>query len=164
MMTFDELRKSSLSPIEEAEELANLMENRLEATGLVQVVEKQFHIKQVHLLCRVRQEHERLVVHGPIESLAECADDFPELKAELFFGKSYFRKGGKLRYGWVFSFGSDDLVRLIEEMCDALLDATSSGRKKLDIMEVALVGPPTPKGSVVGSSGGGTRGAAPLRG
>ena len=162
-MTFDELREGNLSPIEEAEELASIMEKRLETTGLIQVVETQFHIKQVHLLCRVRQENERLVVHGPIEAMTECADDFPELKPELFFGKSYFRKGGKLRYGWVFSFGSDDLVKLIEEMCDSLVDV-SSGKRRVEVMEAVLVGPPTPRGSVVGSSGGGTKGAAPLRG
>lgn len=163
MMTFEEIRDGSLSPIEVSEELAKLMEQRLEATGLVQVVEKQVHIKQIHLLCRVRQENERLVVHGPIDVMTECADDFPDLKAELFFGKSYFRKGGKLRYGWVFSFGSDDIVRLIEEMCDSLHDVHS--RIRGDVMEVALVGPPPPKGAVMGAGGaGGSKGAAPVRG
>jgi hypothetical protein len=159
MMTFDEIREKSLSPIEVAEELAKLMEKSLEATGLVQVVEKQVHIKQVHLLCRVRQENERLVVHGPIDAMTECADEYPELKAELFFGKSYFRKGGKLRYGWVFSFGSDDIVKLTEEMCDALLDVHN--RVRADVMEAQLVGPSTPKGSV---GPGGFKGAAPVRG
>lgn len=150
-----------MSPIEVAEALANIMAERLESTGLIQVVERQFHIKQIHLLCRVRQENERLVVHGPIDVMAECSDDFPELKAELFFGKTYFRKGGKLRYGWVFSFGSDDVVKLIEEMCDSLVETR---RGKIDVMEAVLVGSPTPQGSVVGSSGGGTKGASPLRG
>lgn len=162
MMTFDEIRDSSLSPIEVAEELADIMSARLEGTGLVQIVEKQFHIKQVHLLGRVRQENERLVVHGPIDIMAECGEDFPELKPELFFGKTYFRKNGKLRYGWVFSFGSDDITALIEAMCDSLTDI--SGRGRIEVMEANLYGTPPPRGSVVGSSGGGTRGVSVVRG
>jgi len=161
-MTFDEIRKASMGPMEVAEELTNIMAARLEATGMIQVVEKQFHIKQVHLLCRVRQENERLVVHGPIDIMTECADDFPQFKAELFFGKTYFRKNGKLRYGWVFSFGSDDIVGLIEEMCDSLTDV--SKKRKVDLMEAPLFGSPPPRGSVMGSRGGGTRGVSVVRG
>lgn len=142
----------NVSPQEYAEHLGGIVANTLENTRLVEIVEVSAAAGQVHLLGRVKQENERTLVHEVIDSILRQADDI----GELFIGKQYFLRDKKLVYGWVFSYGANDLKEATRMVCDAINEAVPP----MEVLESPLVGPGTPAGSIGGR---GAKGASPVR-
>lgn len=140
-----------VSPGEDAEHVAGIIANALEKSGWVEIVDVKSAVGQVHLLGRVKPENERNVVHRLMENVLAKSDG----KCETFFGKSYFRDSGKMKYGWAFSFASNNL----REAAHAVTDAIAEVVPRIEVMEAPLLGPSTPSGSV-----GGSKGAAVVRG
>lgn len=147
-----------LSPIETSAYWAGIFKDALESTKLVEIVESEHALNQIHLSGRVRSENEGKIVHGPISKMLDVVGP-----RGGFFGKAYFKRKDQLRYAWVFSLASDDLEGLIKRILEALEEFIEVA-PKIDIMESPLLGPSTPMGEVsAGKPGPGKRGAVPLR-
>jgi len=140
-----------IGPQEQAEHLANLVAKTLEDTDLVDIVEVQASLGQIHVLGRVRQDNERPLVHGVVKNiLLRCND----IKCDPHIGKIFFLKNKRLVYGWIFSFASDDLFTAAQAICEAVFEIIP----RKEVLESPLLGPSTPQ------SDGVSKGARPIGG
>lgn len=142
----------NLSPQEYAEHAAQTMARILESTTLIEVVEVHASVGQVHLLGRVKAENEKKFVETVVKSSLIAMDK----TCDGFIGKQYMLRNGRMLYGWVFSFGAEDLKSAARAIADAI-DVIVPRR---EIVEVPLVGPPAPQS---GGQKSGKRGAHPVR-
>ena len=141
----------NLSPEQHTEHTAGVLARAFEQTRLVEVVEVKANlVNQVHLLCRVKKEAERELVHTVVTRILARLEH--NERVEAFIGKEFMLKRGKVIYAWVFSFASDD----VREMAHAVCDAIDEARPRTEVLESPLMGSGTPQSS----SGG--RGAAPV--
>jgi hypothetical protein len=132
---------TGLSPEEISAKYAAVFSEALESTGLVQVVEIKTMVQQFHILARLKNpKRERDLIYGPIEQMLRNGQD----RAVLFFGKEYLLKDDNLVYGWVFSVGAEDFEDIIPVLCDTI---TYREKPKLDVMEMPMLGKPTPQSS-----------------
>ena len=141
-----------LSPEDYAEHTAQLMAKILENTGLTEIVEVHASVGQVHLLGRVKAENEKKFVDTVVKNALVAM----EKGCDGFIGKQFMIRKGKVVYGWVFSFGSQDL----RAAACAISDALEVLIPKREIMETPLVGKGAPQS---GGRGSGRRGAHPVR-
>jgi hypothetical protein len=152
-----------MSPKDVAEHYAGLFANALESTGLIDVVEIKAARNQAHVLARVKREHERQMVHGPLYAMQLATIGRP---IELFTGKVFFVKPNdpkrKLKYAWTFTVAAEDLPEAVNLLTDAV-DLRDED-ERLDIMEAPMPGKPQPQGDVWQSGGAGTKGVSTVGG
>jgi hypothetical protein len=141
----------NLSPQDYAEHTAQVIARILESTGLIEIVEVHASVGQVHLLGRVKAENEKryvdTVVKNSLLAMRKVCDGF--------IGKQYLLREDRMVFGWVFSFGSEDLKRAAQAVADAL-DTLVPRR---EVMEAPLIGPPSPQS---GGQTSGRRGASTI--
>jgi hypothetical protein len=142
-----------LSPEEYAEHWANMMANALAATKLAGIVEVRSGVGQVHVMARVRRDHERLFLEKVIEHILRFfeRDD----NAHGFVGKQFLIKDDEVKYAWVISFASNDLRDTISKVCKSFEKAIP----RMEVTEAPLMGPATPQS---GGQKSGRRGATPV--
>lgn len=131
-------------------ELARSIQQTLERTDLVEVVEAQVAPNEIHFMCRVKKENESDWVHGPVKEINRHLKD---MKIEVFTGKQFFLKDNKMKYAWVVAFSGPDLPKGVE----AIMEAVDDYVPKNEVSEQPLLGPKPPQ-----SSGPGTKGARPV--
>lgn len=146
-----------ITPEDFAEHMANLLAKALSDTKMFGVVETAHGIAQVHVMGRVKREHERRfldeVVH-PILQVMEGNED-----CTGFIGKQFILKDSEVRYAWVISFASNDLKQSTYDVCRSFEKAIP----RREVLEAPLVGPGTPTGAVGNARGkSGAKGAAPV--
>ena len=146
-----------IGPEEMAEHMAKMVANAFEATGLIEIVEVQAGIAQVSLMGRIKGKKEGTwltsVVDPVLRAMATSCDGH--------IGKSYILKPpdpktGKMKFGWVIAFASNDLRDAAMRICEALEPSTPH----LEVTESPLLGPGTPQS---GGQGSGRKGASPVR-
>lgn len=153
----DEFDPPDLSPQDYAERSANIMAEAFQKTGLVEIAQIQAGVGQVHLLGRVKDE--KKFIDNAVFPVLEAIDE----DCDTFMGIQYFLKEGAVqkskgrRYGWVLSFSSPNMDKVLQEVC-GILDEMSG---KDELMEMPLVGRAAPQS---GGRGSGRRGASPLGG
>jgi len=148
----DAFNAPNLSPQEYADHTAQTMARVLESTSLIEIVEVHASVGQVHLLGRVKAENEKKFVETVVKNSLIAM----EKTSDGFIGKQYMLRNGRMLYGWVFSFGAEDLrgaARSIADEVEALVP-------RREIIEVPLVGPAAPQS---GGAKSGKRGAHPVR-
>lgn len=148
----------SSSPIEHAEQLARILADALESTGLIEIIEPKAAVNTIHLMARVQRQHERDVIHTIARNMLQSV----AAHEEIYIGKSFFLRNGKMRYAWVFSVASDNLEDLVDVLVASIEESYDDHEeeatlKKVDVMEAPLLGPRTPQSS----SYPGARGASP---
>jgi len=150
--------ESEVSPEEFAEHMANLTARNLNDTKMFETVETAHGIGQVHVLGRVKREHERQFLEKvvyPILRVMEGSED-----CNGFVGKQFLLKDGVVKYAWVISYASNDLRESTYDICRSFEAAIP----RLEMTEGPLIGPGTPQGSVgAGPGQAGSKGAAPVR-
>jgi hypothetical protein len=153
----DHFDAPDIGPDEMAEHIAKMVANAFEATGLIEIVEVQAGIAQVSLMGRIKGNKEGTwltsVVDPVLRAMVLCCDGH--------IGKTYILKPpdpktGKLRYGWVIAFASNDLRDAANKITEALEPVIP----RLEVTEAPLLGPGTPQS---GGQGSGRRGASPVR-
>jgi hypothetical protein len=101
---------------EQVTEIGHAISGAVSKTGLAEIVEVKTSLAgQVHLLTRVKADNERRLVHELGYSVLRSVYG----RCDSFFGKEYFIKGDKLRYGWVFSFAAKNLPAVAERIVAA---------------------------------------------
>lgn len=151
----DNFNAPDLTPEEMTEHYGNVIARALEGTGLIEVREVQANlVNQVHIMARVKEKNARVVAQKVISALLQRTEP---TDIECFCGKQYLWVEGRLVYAWVFGFGSPDIKRMAQIVCDTIEVAVPP--KRVEVLEAPLMGPGTPQ-----SSGPGSRGAAPVRG
>ena len=141
-----------MSPEQKTAHYAQIAAAALERTGVIEIVEVSANlVNQIHIMGRVKQEHERKVAHEIVNRVLLRAEQNPET-LECFLGKQFLRKNGKLCYAWVFSYGSKNIVEATHLFCDSVTEVSP----KREVLEAPLMGAGTPQ-----SSGGG-KGARPV--
>ena len=152
----DAFKAPQLGDDDYADHTAKMMANALEVTRLIEVVEVQAGVGKVHLLGRVKMENERVFMDKVVDPIL---DAFFDCNADGFVGKQFFKKkkGGPKKYGWVISFGSENLRDVANTICMAVEESVP----RLEVMEAPLVGPSTPQsgGQRSGRKGASTIGA-----
>lgn len=98
-----------------SDEHVKLFAASLEATGLAEVVQCKHAPGQIHLMCRVKKDLEKIFIHGPIKGMLIRLRG----KGELFVGKEFFLKDNSMVYAWVISLTSEDLARAAPAARDA---------------------------------------------
>jgi len=147
-----------LSTQDYADHTAKMTANALEATGLIEIVEVRAGPGQVHLLGRVKKDNERAYVEHVVDPSLEAMED-EEVDGHIC--KQFFRRNGRKKYGWTFSFAAEDLRAAANTICNSF----ASQAPRFEVTESPLQGPGTPQGSVgAGGQGAGRKGAAAVRG
>ena len=146
-----------ISPEEMAEHTASRVASALEATKMFGVVEVKAGIGQVHIMGRVKREHERRWAEGVVYPMLLTMDKSEECNG--FIGKQYLLKEGKslesMKYAWVISFASNDLRKSALDLCTSF-EATVP---RVEVTESPLMGPSTPQS---GGQRSGRKGASPV--
>lgn len=138
-----------------ADHTAKMTANALEATGLIEIVEVRAGVGQVHLLGRVKKNNERAYVERVVDPALEAME---KSKVDGHICKQFFRRNGKKKYGWTFSFAAENLSEAAGVICNSF----GMLAPKFEVTEAPLTGPGTPHGSLPG--GGGRKGASEVRG
>ena len=146
-----------ISPEEFAEHIASRVASALEATKMFGVVEVKAGIGQVHIMGRVKREHERRWAENVVYPMLLILERSDECNG--FIGKQYLLKDGKsldnMKYAWVISFASNDLRKSASEICTSFEPAIP----RVEVTEAPLMGPGTPQS---GGQRSGRKGASPV--
>lgn len=146
-----------ISPEEYAEHTANQVANALASTTMFGVVEVAAGIAQIHVMGRVKAEHERRFVDDVVKPILGVMEKSEACNG--FVGKQFLLKEDVVKYAWVISFASNDLRQSAFDICKAF--QASIPRK--EVVESPLMGPGTPSGRVgAGRNQPGSKGAAPV--
>jgi hypothetical protein len=146
-----------ISPEEYAEHTASRVASALEATKMFGVVEVKAGLGQVHIMGRVRREHERRWAENVIFPMLLTMEKSEDCNG--FIGKQYILKEGKaldnLKYAWVISFASNDLRKSAADICTSFAAAIP----RVEVTEAPLMGPSSPQS---GGARSGRKGASPV--
>lgn len=137
-----------------AEHTAQQTAGAFAATRLFEVVEVKASIGQVHLLGRVKSDHEVAFVDKIITPTLRAIDKSKDCEGHIC--KQFLLKNDRTKYAWTVSFAANDLRAAAHAICSAIEPAIP----RVEVMESPLVGGSTPEGSV---GKGGRKGAAPVR-
>lgn len=130
---------------EATQEVAKILVEALNRTGVIEVLETQISVNEVHMMARVHRENEKDWVHGAARSLLYAVDD---KQIELFIGKQFFLKDG-LKFAWVVAFSGPDLIKF----ADRLVAVIEEHQPEVEIGEQPLLGPKAPQAKGPGSKG-----------
>lgn len=150
----DDFAAPDISAQEFAEHTAQQTAGAYAATKLFEIVEVKAAIGQVHLLGRVKAEHEALFIDKVVTPTLEAADNTKDCEVHLC--KQFMRKNSRTKYAWTIPFAANDLRAAAHALCMAIEPAIP----RVEVMESPLTGGPTPEGSV---GRGGRKGASPVR-
>lgn len=150
-----EFAAPEISAQEFAEHTANQTAQAFQATRLFEVVEVKAGVGQVHLLGRVKQDHDKVFVDSVITPVLQAIEETDGCEGHLC--KQFLRKNGATKFAWTISFASNDL----RAAAHAVVNAITPIIPKYEVMESPLKGPGTPAGA---QGKAGRKGAAPVRG
>jgi len=147
---------SDLRGEEIAEHAAQRTAELLENTGFTEVVDLQFGIGRVHIMTRVKADDEKAFVNQIISPSAFMME---ENGIDHWLGKQYFPKAGKLRYGWVFSYGAEDIMEAFRKVADVLSTKLQPAEKH-EVNEMFMHGKGAPQSGGLNT---GRKGAAAIK-
>jgi hypothetical protein len=145
---------SDMGPLEVANVLGKLFGAALDSTGLFELVETQTAIAQIHILGRVRPADEKEWVNLGY-AIMEGTGDI----GLSFWGKSFFLRNGRRKYGWQVSMGGDDLHRVVGSCCE-VIQQFIEGDSPVDLDSVPILGSAEPSADPAS----GRRGVSMLKG
>ena len=138
-----------------AEHTAQQTAGAFQATKLFEVVEVKAAVGQVHLLGRVKADHEVAFVDKIITPALRAIERSKDCEGHIC--KQFLLKNDRTKYAWTFSFAANNLREAAHAICEAIAPAIP----KIEVMESPLRGPGTPEGA--GGGKGGRKGASPVR-
>ena len=148
---FDDEAGPSDDPQDDTDKVANILASAFEATKIIEVVETQVSVGQIHFMCRIHPKNEKDVVHSICRPMLIDTKG----KCDVFFGKQYIlSKDNEVRYAWVISIGSDNLDQACKIICGIIERILPKSDKEIT---VPILGGAAPQGSVKS----GCRGASP---
>jgi len=147
-----------IGPEEFAEHMSNLTARALGDTKMFEVVETAHGIGQIHVMGRVKREHERKFLEDVVHPILQVMDSSETCNG--FIGKQFLLKEGVVKYAWVISYASNDLRESTYDICRAFEQVIP----RREVTESPLMGPGTPAGKVgAGRGQAGSKGATPVR-
>ena len=150
-----EFAAPEISAQEFAEHTANQTATAFQSTRMFEVVEVKAGVGQVHLLGRVKQDHDKAFVDQVVTPVLQAIEETDGCEGHLC--KQFLRKNGITKFAWTISFAANDL----RAAAHAVVNAIAPVIPKYEVMESPLQGPSTPMGA---QGKAGRKGATPVRG